>query len=58
MCEDNVVVCDGGDGALGHPIEYIRLDTVSDKPQSCPYCGLRYQLAPKKNRYGHVMNLH
>jgi len=28
--------------ALGHPIEYIQLDTVSNKPQICKYCGLRF----------------
>ena len=40
-----VAICDGGGGALGHPLEYIRLD-VSDEdaaPQVCKYCGLRYR---------------
>lgn len=39
-----VVACNGGGGALGHPIEYIKL-YVSDEdaaPQVCKYCGLRY----------------
>ncbi len=35
-------VCDGGGGALGHPVEYIQLNTVSKAPQVCKYCGLRY----------------
>ena len=39
-----VAVCDGGSGALGHPVEYIQLDTVSNKPQICKYCGLRYKM--------------
>jgi len=37
-----VAVCDGGSGALGHPVEYIQLDTVSNEPQACKYCGLRF----------------
>lgn len=40
-----VAVCDGGGGALGHPLEYIKLN-VSDEdaaPQVCKYCGLRYK---------------
>mmetsp|Transcript_18708 Transcript_18708/g.20339 ORF Transcript_18708/g.20339 Transcript_18708/m.20339 type:complete len:108 (+) Transcript_18708:70-393(+) len=40
--EGYTAVCDGGSGALGHPLEYIQLHTVSDKPQVCKYCGLRY----------------
>uniref|UniRef100_A0A7S0T4V0 Zinc finger CHCC-type domain-containing protein n=1 Tax=Erythrolobus madagascarensis TaxID=708628 RepID=A0A7S0T4V0_9RHOD len=38
--EGNVAVCDGGGGAEGHPIEYIKLD--SPYPAVCKYCGLRY----------------
>ncbi|CAM9468175.1 unnamed protein product [Phaeothamnion confervicola] len=37
-----VAICDGGGGALGHPLEFIQLATVSDKPQTCKYCGLRF----------------
>ena len=40
----HVAVCDGGSGALGHPVEYIQLDTVSNKPAVCKYCGLRYKM--------------
>lgn len=43
--EGHVAVCDGGSGALGHPIEYIQLDTISNEPQVCKYCGLRYKMA-------------
>ena len=39
-----VAVCDGGSGALGHPVEYIQLDTVSNEPQICKYCGLRFKM--------------
>ncbi|ETV69362.1 hypothetical protein H257_14968 [Aphanomyces astaci] len=41
--DSDVAVCDGGGGALGHPVEYIALNIVSDKPQTCKYCGLRYK---------------
>jgi len=34
--------CDGGGGALGHPVEFIRLDPRSDEPAVCKYCGLRF----------------
>ena len=37
-------VCDGGGGALGHPVEYIQLNTVSDEPAVCKYCGLRFRM--------------
>mmetsp|Transcript_4587 Transcript_4587/g.6326 ORF Transcript_4587/g.6326 Transcript_4587/m.6326 type:complete len:113 (+) Transcript_4587:76-414(+) len=38
-----VAVCDGGGGALGHPLEYIQLNTKDlTEPQTCKYCGLRY----------------
>lgn len=40
-----VAVCDGGGGALGHPVEYIQLDTRKHHtPQTCKYCGVRYQM--------------
>jgi NADH dehydrogenase (ubiquinone) Fe-S protein 6 len=41
----HVAVCDGGSGALGHPIEYIQLDTVSKAPAICKYCGLRFKMS-------------
>jgi len=37
-----VASCDGGGGALGHPKIYINLDQSG--PQSCNYCGLRFEL--------------
>lgn len=39
--DGEMAVCDGGGGALGHPIEYISLQ----RPGSvnyCKYCALRY----------------
>lgn len=42
VVDGHLAVCDGGGGALGHPVEYIQLDTVSKDPQICKYCGLRY----------------
>lgn len=39
-----VVGCDGGGGALGHPKIFINLDT--GKPESCNYCGLRFEMEP------------
>ena len=41
--DGHVAVCDGGGGALGHPIEFIQLDNVKDEPAVCKYCGLRYE---------------
>ena len=40
--EGDVAVCDGGGGALGHPLEYIKVGNRNGEPASCIYCGLRY----------------
>lgn len=43
--DGNVAICNGGGGALGHPVEYIKL-LVSDEnagPQVCKYCGLKFK---------------
>lgn len=34
------VRCDGGEGPLGHPLEYITLE--KDGEVICKYCGRRY----------------
>ena len=34
------VRCDGGNGPLGHPMEYMTL--VKDGTVTCKYCGRRY----------------
>ena len=40
-----MAVCDGGGGSLGHPIQYIGLDTV-EKGQvvSCKYCSTKFAM--------------
>ena len=40
--EDVVVACDGGGGALGHPMVYLNIATSGRV--DCPYCGRRYVL--------------
>ena len=43
----NVALCDGGGGALGHPIEYINLDTKNPLiPSACKYCGVLFMRDP------------
>lgn len=41
--EGDVAVCDGGGGALGHPLEYIKVGGRGGEPTPCIYCGLRYK---------------
>lgn len=46
-----MAICDGGGGALGHPLEYIKVGNRADyespeevaKGVACIYCGLRYR---------------
>lgn len=40
-----VALCDGGGGGMGHPIEYIQLNTVGEDISECKYCGLRYKMS-------------
>mmetsp|Transcript_24312 Transcript_24312/g.57615 ORF Transcript_24312/g.57615 Transcript_24312/m.57615 type:complete len:118 (-) Transcript_24312:129-482(-) len=40
--EGHLAICDGGGGALGHPIEYIQLNTRHHDAATCKYCGLRF----------------
>ncbi|GAQ86099.1 NADH dehydrogenase (ubiquinone) Fe-S protein 6 [Klebsormidium nitens] len=47
-----VAACQGGkDVALGHPVEYIKLD--SHEPSVCKYCGLRYIMKEVGGAYAH-----
>jgi uncharacterized Zn-finger protein len=39
--EGERAICDGGGGALGHPIEYISLERPG-VVERCKYCGLRF----------------
>ena len=43
-----VVACDGGDGALGHPRVFLRIE---DRSVLCPYCSRLYIL---KEGAGHA----
>ncbi|GBG24246.1 NADH dehydrogenase ubiquinone iron-sulfur protein 6, mitochondrial [Hondaea fermentalgiana] len=45
--DKETIVCDGGGGSLGHPVEYIQVDRVTFGPSTCKYCGLRW-IAKKK----------
>jgi uncharacterized Zn-finger protein len=40
--EDNVVACDGGGGALGHPRVYLTMS--AEGAVECPYCDRKYVL--------------
>ena len=42
-----VAMCDGGGGATGHPIEYIKLELREGAGaiNTCKYCGVRYRRA-------------
>jgi NADH dehydrogenase (ubiquinone) Fe-S protein 6 len=43
VVDATTAVCDGGGGALGHPIEYIQLNKINvNEPETCKYCGLRF----------------
>lgn len=54
LVQGKVALCDGGGGALGHPVEYIQLaKAFNQDPVDCPYCGLRYQMDPSWNSHGH-----
>ena len=48
VVDTNVVACDGGGGALGHPRIYLNL--VEGQPKQCIYCQLRYLFVPKKKK--------
>jgi len=37
------VSCDGGEGALGHPLVYLSIDE-NDGYVECPYCDKRFNL--------------
>jgi NADH dehydrogenase (ubiquinone) Fe-S protein 6 len=39
--DGHMAICDGGGGALGHPLEYISLSRPGSV-EYCKYCALRY----------------
>lgn len=45
------VGCDGGGGALGHPLVYLNLGEPGQI--DCPYCGRRYIRRGGKGAGGH-----
>jgi uncharacterized Zn-finger protein len=50
--ETETVGCDGGGGALGHPLVYLTLDKAGQA--GCPYCGRRFVLKEgAKLSHGH-----
>lgn len=50
MVEARVVGCDGGGGALGHPLVYLRIE---DAQVTCPYCSRTYRLKDGAGDDGH-----
>jgi len=44
-----VATCDGGGGALGHPLEFIKLD--APYPAVCKYCGAKFISAEAAGGY-------
>lgn len=43
--DTRTVACDGGRGALGHPVSYLNMgekDSID-----CPYCGRKFVLSAK-----------
>ena len=51
--ETATVGCDGGGGALGHPLVYLTLS--AEGRAECPYCSRRYVLkeGARLNAHGH-----
>jgi uncharacterized Zn-finger protein len=41
MVDDRTVACDGGDGPLGHPRVFLKIE---DREVTCPYCSRHYVL--------------
>lgn len=40
--ETAVVGCDGGEGAMGHPLVFLKID--ASREAECPYCGRLFRL--------------
>jgi NADH dehydrogenase (ubiquinone) Fe-S protein 6 len=52
LCHSTTAVCDGGGGAMGHPIEFITLESKNPwEPQDCKYCGTKYLGDKYKDQY-------
>ncbi len=48
--ESRKIGCDGGGGALGHPLVYLRIE---DRQVTCPYCSKTYRLKEGFGDDGH-----
>ena len=49
--DDRTIACDGGDGALGHPRVFLRIE---GHEKMCPYCSRLYVLNEGAgNDHGH-----
>lgn len=49
--DDATVGCDGGGGALGHPLVYLSLEGKGQV--DCPYCGRRFIQTEDSKRHSH-----
>lgn len=47
------VSCDGGGGALGHPLVYLTINTDKSRHVECPYCDKRFVLKEGAKVSGH-----
>jgi uncharacterized Zn-finger protein len=45
--DEQVVACDGGDSALGHPRVFLHIE---DQSVMCPYCSRLYVLVPRSEQ--------
>ncbi|GKY97874.1 hypothetical protein MPSEU_000745400 [Mayamaea pseudoterrestris] len=50
--DGEMAICDGGGGAMGHPVEYISLK-VPGAVEPCKYCALRFTQKKKNSSHGH-----
>ena len=42
-----VIICDGGCGPMGHPMQYLRMNGPNGGVNRCQYCGQKYKYVPK-----------
>ena len=49
LASGRVVACDGGDGPLGHPRVWLRIEGTQT---FCPYCSRLYVLDPQAQEAG------
>jgi uncharacterized Zn-finger protein len=50
LVDSRVVACDGGDGPLGHPRVWLRIE---QQQTYCPYCSRLFVLKPGAGAGGH-----